>query len=296
MKVDPRAIEAIRTKVERAHDHFVFLDQEVRRFQDREPYQFVHEIRADGAQHLFRLKLEEPVPPMWSVVLGETIHNLRSALDQAVYWLTIDNMGTEFSKTGFPVFTRRLRLGKESGFAEISRKYPEGIPGSGLYMIRGVGSGPATFIERLQPYPQRRGPLPKSLLALHEFWNQDKHRLVHLWGFVITGNTQMRISGTGPFSECLPKPASGVFDDGAVAVRVTCNPPNPDVEIHGKTHIDVAVKHPSKHRRRAQVTLMDMFWDIAGVVARLLNALGRQDELVRHGAIPESEWGWPVKP
>lgn len=290
MKVDERALGGIRVKVERAHQHFLTLHDEMTSWDQRQPYRLAEEVRANGAQHIRRLFTTEPIPLEWGVILGEAVHDLRSALDQAVYWLTVDNMHVDLDRTGFPVFTRRLKLGREMGFADVSRKFPDGIYGSGLFQIRGVGPGPRAFIERIQPYPQRNGPLPKALLALHDLWNQDKHRLIHLWKLMFAPE-KITVSGKGARSSCTLWFAHHALDSGAIAVKVTVDPPKPHVEVHGKSRVHLVLKNPGRHRREATVTLMDMFWDTAGIVARLVNAVGRQDEPVPLDEIPEADWG-----
>jgi hypothetical protein len=288
MKVDERALAGIRIKVERAHKQFMALGEEMRAFDKRKAFRIERQMNADGSQHIRRLFITEPIPIEWGVKLGEAVHNLRSALDQSVYWLTIDHTRSELPMTAFPVFTRRKRLGREWGFADTSRKNPDGIPGSGLYMLRGVGPGPRAFIEAVQPYPQRNGPLPKALLSLHDFWNQDKHRLVHLFQPVSVPR-HVTVRGEGPRSEFTIWFPHHPVKSGAVILKVTMDPPNRNVDVRGETKIVTALKNPGRHRRSATVTLMEMFWDNAAIVARLLNAVGRQDEPVPLGAIPDTD-------
>lgn len=302
MRVDKDALAAIRVKVERSYAHFLTLGAEFQPWLDRNPYEIRREVHSEGAEHLLRVRFTEPIPPTWSVILGEAVHDLRSALDQTIYWLSIDYSGVELLDTQFPIFTTRLGVASRGpgkphrvGFAQTSPKFPEGIPGSGLRMLRGVGPGPRALIAAIQPYPQRNGPLPKSLLSLHDFWNQDKHRLSHLWGLVMVGNRELSLSGSHPPSSLVGVPwlNSGVMKSGAIILKATIDPPNPDVVMDLKTDVAVAVKHPRRAARRsAKVTVMDMFFDCAAVCARLMLAFGKQDEPVSMDALPRSEWGF----
>ena len=220
MKVDHDAVAGIILKVNRAHEHFTTLKGEIDAWNERRPYGLVPEVHAHGAKHLLRVRLTEPIDVMWSVLLGEAIHDLRSALDQIVYQLTIANTGKALDRTQFPIFSKRRR------FAETSKRFPYGVPGSGLHQIRGVASGPHSFIEALQPYPQRRTrTVHRSIANLHDLWNQDKHRLVHLWG-IRFANAEVSVGGTHPFSHCVPTFFSGqVLHEGAVAIKIVCDPP-----------------------------------------------------------------------
>lgn len=285
MKVDQRALLGIRAKVERAHDHLVVLGDEMRDFEQRKPYLLESEVHSNGSKHIKRFRMVEPIPVEWSVLLGEMVHDLRSALDQTVYWLTVDNLGHDLGTgTCFPIFTRRLKLGTEPGFADVNTKMPNGIRYSGLWWIRGVGPGPRAFIEKVQPYPQRTGPLPKALLWLNELWHQDKHRLVHLFGYVL-GHPQTRGGGPRPRPKVAFWHAPWVDHDGAVAVRVTCDPPDPRVKVNGQMRVRVGLKRPGRHHRSVPISLTSMFHDTAGVCARLLNAIGHQEDPIDMGPL-----------
>ena len=196
--------------------------------------------------------------------------------------------------TQFPVFTTRLGVpsrgpGKpgKTGFAQISPKFPDGIKGSGLWMLRGVGPEPRAFIEMIQPYPQRNGPLPKALLGLHDLWNQDKHRLVHLWGLVFVGERQWKISRPAHVNIVgEPWINPGVVKHGAILVKVACDPPCPEMKMELKSIVAVAVKGArGGGRRSADTTLTEMLFDTGAVIARLIEAIGHQDEPISMGPL-----------
>jgi len=114
---------------------------------------------------------------MWSVVLGEVLHDLRSGLDQAVYWLTVDWEGRPLKGTAFPINETK------AAFERTRKNSVVWTNDSGMHKIRGIGPGPLAFIKALQPYPQRRKWFYcRDLLTIHDLWNQDKHREVHVWG------------------------------------------------------------------------------------------------------------------
>jgi len=138
----------------------------------------LHEVHDEGRKHLWRLRMDAEIPVEWAVILGEIVHNLRSALDQSVYCSASTDQEAR-PRIGLP------RLHLKSAFAQRKKKSTtEWSSTSGMYKIRGIGPGPHAFIEALQPYPQRCGQRRDrlALRLLHDFWNQDKHRLVHLWG------------------------------------------------------------------------------------------------------------------
>jgi hypothetical protein len=148
VKVDPRALAGIERKIARANEHLGVLHNEMAAWDARRPWRLVPEIHDQGRKHFFRLRLLEPIPIDWAVILGEALHDLRSALDQAVYWLTIDHFGRELRLTSFPVYAHSANFYQRTKKGEWSSS-------GGMYKIRGVGPGPQAFIEALQPYPQR---------------------------------------------------------------------------------------------------------------------------------------------
>jgi hypothetical protein len=111
-----------------------------------------------------------PLPTLrWGVIVGDVVHNLRSALDNAVEELTVTHHGGPLPATAFPVFRSRRR------FHETT---PGGDPAlrSGLYKIRGVAPASAKLVEAEQPF-HARDPERTALWQLNALWNLDKHRI-----------------------------------------------------------------------------------------------------------------------
>ena len=113
---------------------------------------------------VFRL-LAQP-SETWGVLLGEIVHNLRSALDHLVYEASsLDKNGRPLSDTEFPIFV------DEDKFRSERR------PG-GLYKIRGLNAETRAFVESMQPF-HSENPRLHHLWALRELSNADKHRLLN---------------------------------------------------------------------------------------------------------------------
>jgi hypothetical protein len=68
-------------KLERARFHISKLDRDIIAFLGGKPFRAV--IEADSTPGRLRLtyRLSEPVPAILSAIIGDTIHNLRAALD-----------------------------------------------------------------------------------------------------------------------------------------------------------------------------------------------------------------------
>ena len=76
-------------KLDRAREHLASLDSEWRRWRDGEPYRFAHEADPDTGENVIRLEVLERPPPKFAVILGDCVHNLRSALDNLAYELAV---------------------------------------------------------------------------------------------------------------------------------------------------------------------------------------------------------------
>jgi len=110
----------------------------------------------------------------FGILVGDVVHQARSALDNVVEQATIAHAGSPLPGTEFPVFTNptayRQLIGKGS-------KKGQPAPGSGLYAIRGIFPGAFALVESNQPYNRDASRGPGPLAVLHEFWNMDKHRV-----------------------------------------------------------------------------------------------------------------------
>jgi hypothetical protein len=230
----------------------------------------VPEVHDQGRKHFYRLRFVTPIPAKWGVVLAEAVHDLRSALDQAVYWLTVDWQGKPVRDSSFPVYTRRAK------FYQRDRKGAWSSSG-GMYKIRGIGPGPRAFIEALQPYPQRyRRFYCRDLRTIHDVWNQDKHRLVHVWGLRFR-ETQLGLHKN--LSDCAIYRDRRVLHDRAIAFKVVCRTPHPKVQVKGEVGADLTFRS-GRRRGGGQESLWNTARTVEDVISKLVYAIGRQDDPV----------------
>jgi hypothetical protein len=284
VKVDPRALKGIERKIARANEHFGRLHGEMSAWDGRHPggmpaWRLAPEVHDQGRKHFYRLRFLQPIPIDWAVILGEAIHDLRSALDQVVYWLTVDWSGKPLKNSSFPVNTRKAQFEKR-------RKNGAWTNDSGMYKIRGVGPGPQAFIEALQPYPQRyRRFYCRDLRTVHDLWNQDKHRLVHLFGLRFR-QPDLRLP-QNIAEDCVFHVDRRVLQDGAIPLKLICGTPHQNVEVRGEIGADLAF-YSGKRRGGARESLWDTASTVADIIRKLLNAVGRQGHAINLAA-------WTVK-
>lgn len=112
-------------------------------------------------------------PPPWvSSIIGDVVHNLRSALDHVVWGLSVKS-GTSppvipagpWRKVAFPIFDDAAKYATFSG-PMIAMIRPGSIRASSVPKIEAVQP-----FATGQPEPER-----EPLMVLHELWNLDKHR------------------------------------------------------------------------------------------------------------------------
>jgi hypothetical protein len=181
-------LKAVRTKLARAREHFEDVNRTVKSFLGPDDYtQEVaeHEF-LNGARHLIvRAKEPKAVDARLSLVVGDCLHNLRSALDHLVLQLAVRNgtiSGAE-NKTSFPVCLT------PAAFKDVMRKIAPYISAAAL-----------SEIENMQPYtvrdPRTNAPLGENAViwVLSQLDIIDKHRVILVpapqiaaEGFLITG-------------------------------------------------------------------------------------------------------------
>ncbi|MDO8749792.1 MAG: hypothetical protein Q7K03_01415 [Dehalococcoidia bacterium] len=97
-------------KVERAEHHLRDLDQAIQGFLKRKPYSMVKEEDLNTGSYIWRCKVSEQPPIEWSAVIGDIVHNLRSALDLLACELVLLNKGKVTEYTSFPIADSRQKF------------------------------------------------------------------------------------------------------------------------------------------------------------------------------------------
>jgi hypothetical protein len=270
------ALAGIRQKLHRAETHLDSLDVEMRAFTDGMPSPLGDpQPRADQTELAIPLRLQRPMPLVWGVVLGEIVHDLRSALDHTIFQLTLDYTGKELERTGFPISDKADNWDQRGG-----PKTPDNPLGfaklSAMYQIRGVGKGVVDYVKRLQPHSMPN-PQRSALGALHLLWNQDKHRLLTFWGFQLVPETsELTVKDADrPYKITL---ATGLLKDGDVAITVTFDGPPTKGTFGGRLHTQVAFENPADPTPGVNDRLWRLHDATSGVVGTLMAAIGRQDD------------------
>lgn len=254
------AAYAIRAKVDRARHHLEQLDTEMTSFTDRHPYAIRLKEQPRPEEWVYALFLTEPIPVMWGVILGEAVHDLRSALEHVVFQLAFDNkQGVEQQGTGFPIFDSQASWDSNGGSSNIKH----------------LGTESQAFIRSVQPYaPCTDGR--RHLWALQKMWNQDKHQLVHPWGILFLPDRSSLHIDPAPVEIIYNE---GLIKHGAEAFRLIYTADPLQVGVKGYLPINIGTE-------QAKITpgpgpVSDSLWatfDYAtGIVRLLLSMLEFQE-------------------
>jgi hypothetical protein len=249
------ASAGIRAKIARALELLLELDECLHAYLDADPFTLQRQVQPDGVTHVFVLKVTEPAPVALSVLVGEVVHQLRSAVDHVAYGLVVAAGNTPTRQTGFPVCTARPAALKVAG---------------------GVTAEALAAVDAVQPY-QRRDPLRHPLHVLNTLWNIDKHRNLLVTALQSTGSRIWLGSPDG--SDLVPghpsRPAV-VGHDGILGVfRYPDGDFQPDTEVtaQGSSFIGLSDKGPWPADQPVQLLLEELHQYVALVLLPMFEPL-----------------------
>src|SRR5829696_1059450 len=155
------------TRLDWAGQHLQSLEAEVRRWQNGSPCRVWTEFDLQSGNNLLWAEVVRQPPHSIGMIIGDCLHNLRSALDNLAYELALAYQKGPLSRSmagdsGFPIFL--------TDDADSAKKLKR--------MIRGIHPDAKTLIKGLQPY--NRWGENDTLWALRELSNTDKHKLPHM--------------------------------------------------------------------------------------------------------------------
>lgn len=217
-------------KLARAKKHLTELQEYTAAFSETRPYEPLLSInrQEDRTDYIVRAFLQDPPDYVPAVIIGDVIHNTRSALDHIVAALTEPPELRE--RSSFPIYTEDIT---QPGFKEQRKAFAaatEGLPDDAC-----------AFVKRVQPYNRGKDAIRDPLALLNRFSNADKHREL-----LVTTNT-IHEPGTAlewePNGPRYRQHAIGkTFENGAV---VACFPiaghpdTQPNVHTHGAVQIAI---------------------------------------------------------
>lgn len=167
---------------------------------------------------------QPPVDPL-SLMVGECLHNTRSALDLLAYELAVaytKPLPDDIAETSeFPIFGDEDRSGHPGvGAARFNKVFRKtGLPtfDSGRFKIRGIRPAAQNVIERFQPYHLGTAFREHPLWRLHDLDRINKHRLLHT-AATASKDWQIAIPGKRPGRDRVT-PGDLVMGEGVTVVK-----------------------------------------------------------------------------
>lgn len=227
----PPDLTGSRIKVQRAKEQFRDFITKAQDFLNLNPYGVVIEDDPQTGERIWRARVSRPVPPEWSPLIGDIVHNLRAALDYVAWQLEAAN-GTRVDPRSiqFPVWNRgapaptTARAVKDHQAKRKRQEHAFGLPAMAL-------------IERLQPDSRRnRDWMLSPLWLLHLLDIEDKHRLLVVVGGTVV-NALTTIGGPGQDvhieSMSIGSPGMSVVPiaDGTELMRLKLGADTPNVDV-----------------------------------------------------------------
>lgn len=214
-------------KLMRAGEHASAFNEAVEWWLEGKPYRLSVETDTETDTKEFVVIAERQPSDRLSLMFGDAIQNLRSALDYLVGDLARANAGGHLmprveSDLQFPITTSRT-------------KFKSAIRSQAL--LGCVAARPAAFIQRAQPYRYGQDPATHPLGALQQLSNIDKHRRITLLSSVVHGlmGESIRIGSV----ENLQYGRLGPFVDRAVIASYS--PADADVDVQlGQITVGIA--------------------------------------------------------
>lgn len=249
-------------KVSRAKSTFEELKNKIDSFNDTKPYQLRNEFDNDTKENILVYYPTQEIPTEFSIMIGEIAHHLRSALDLAVYDLTINEVGSPLKNTEFPIFEdKELFFEKKKDGQPTNR--------SGLYKIRGLRDTTIRVIEAVQPYNIRKESEAPILAILHEFDIVDKHRSLHICRR-LARSTNLKLIRDAVGCESLSISSGGDFDQKSVIGRLKLTKPDNHDYLDAEVVIHLAFDKKTYWEFKVDIDVIEILTSLIDGVTKLL--------------------------
>jgi hypothetical protein len=227
-------LHGVWAKLDRADEHLKTLAGEISAFIGRDPQPFgfsVPYLNPETGWHIVYGIVEEKPPERLGVILGDVLHNVRSALDHLVWQLVLLNGGEP-------------KGGARGNAFPIAMKCDQWKTAQGQHLA-GVAEGHREVIEKTQPYKQGSRASETYFAWLKSLSDTDKHQVVHPVLAVMHDDPVEAVSFNvtrGPGRVIKKQFQQVLFEHGAELLRCKVKPltPDTDVEMVGDVPLRIA--------------------------------------------------------
>jgi hypothetical protein len=190
-----------RAKVKRASSQIVALDNAMQEFFKKNRYGVIlSEFNRKKGYQYVRIKDAPILPDEWGVIVGEIVHNLRSALDLLV-WQLRSNESDSDTDTQFPICNRYKIVIPKKGISSFWVKRKEKGSRKKKWVVNSyVKNVDRKFLKRLQsfqPYKRVNRGKHNPLILLQHLNNTDKHRIIPVLNTMVAATNFQGLIGGG---------------------------------------------------------------------------------------------------
>lgn len=221
----PEPLQGVKVKLRRAREHLDAFALDAQLYVE-EAFVTSRFVTDGGRLHEYRVRCVKPPPLIWGALIGDCLHNMRSALDYLVYDLASASVAprslvsAERSACKFPIHHSAASFDNEVATMPF---LSEEI----VSRIRGV-----------QPFHRGGGASHADPLAiLQRLNNQDKHRLLHTTGFALEWSAYNK--PTVPHN---PTFHGGRLDHGQRVAIFEFDDPLPDYDVEFDPRFQVVIE------------------------------------------------------
>jgi hypothetical protein len=213
---------------------------------------------------------EAPEPnPMLGVIVGELIHDVRSALDHLIYELVSENDEDPGEHTQFPIYAS-----EGAWIKDIVERDP-GRPPSPIF---GLSDDQIAVVRGVQPYQLKTNKqrLTHPLMHLLRMSNVDKHRTLHSTAFTARAPEYVRYEPAGYMAiskKQFRKPGTVIQKNaeiGRVKRRVIqVPPPGTQVQLRIRGVAELLFNEPGKDPITGLQGVGLIMWVARGIILEL---------------------------
>jgi hypothetical protein len=260
-------LASVRAKIDRAKHHLRDIDATLTILLGTETntrVQLVHKFDRERKQLIVNLAKCAPTDPALPLMIGDCVHNLRSALDHLVYRLALENRASPSaaSKTFFPIYLKKTTFDKR--VEKLVKPF--------------IDSTAFAEIEKCQPYSAYDVPEEADIWILSQLDIFDKHRLLVVAGqkFAPVAFTVSAPNGEH-VHEIIPNPEWKPMKDGAEIIRFDLSQmPNPPNEMNVHVQMMTTVQLVETGLACDGVVVQDALRQCLGIVSAIVRDFGTQ--------------------
>ena len=186
-------------KVERANCHIRDLNNEIVGYIKSNPYRLVVEENTDTGGYNLTMRVKEKIPCSWPSIIGDVIHNLRSALDLMIFEIVSPHTNNT-DKIQFPFCS-----GVNGLEDTITNR-----------QINFAGDKVVNIVRSLKPYPGGND----LLYAIHDLDIMDKHKGIIVASTIMGIPNFTLIDDNGAVKAGFYNCRVGPVEDGRVAMSL----------------------------------------------------------------------------